>query len=70
MNEKTRIVFNGILDLSPQEQQDLIQAWDDYANRSVVQKQTVVQENRSAAQVAMETYLGPMGNPCPCCGRS
>lgn len=36
MNEKTSIVFNGMLDLSPQEQQELIQARNDYANRSAV----------------------------------
>jgi len=58
MNDKTQAVFNGYLNLSQQEKNDLLTEIGkerDRRRRGIVESNTV--------------SLGPIQGGCPCCGR-
>ncbi len=65
MNERTRIVFNGFLELTQSEQQEFISAVINHSRMTEVEKRLVESETKSMTRVS----LGPLGNVCPCCGR-
>ena len=67
MNEKTGIVFHGWLELSAEEQAELIKAIQDY-NRGTSSSRSVTFKE-STDFVHKRISLGPIAGGCPCCGR-
>jgi hypothetical protein len=65
MNEETRLVFRGLLNLDAYQQQLLIDAFRAYERASEDEKQRIkLQEH------VLKMELGPLNRACPCCGRS
>lgn len=60
MDRQTRVVFAGIMRLSPSQQSDLIDAWNAYNQAPVYTKRAKREEFR--------VVLGPVTGGCPCCG--
>lgn len=69
MNSQTRLVLNGWLSLSAQEQSELIEAIQNYQRGTTYEKSVVQAENEDLVN-HIKTYLGPLPDPCPCCGRT
>jgi hypothetical protein len=69
MNEKTRRVFNGWLNLTPDERREFQDAIRQY-NDATEPRRTEIRESirKRASDARMET--GPLGGGvCACCGR-
>jgi hypothetical protein len=66
MNEKTRRVFNGWLNLTIGERQELEAAIRRY-NTSTESEQRQLRESTRSSVMKMDT--GPLGTVCSCCGR-
>lgn len=67
MNEKTKTVFNGWLNLSEMERLELDKAVREYRESSNTTRDSIRESVRKSA-TRMET--GPLGGGgCPCCGR-
>ena len=65
MNEKTRKVIQGYINLSDDERvmfRDIVQ---DYDRKVGYEKERVAKSIREGAGVV----VGPVGQACPCCGR-
>lgn len=62
MNEKTKLVFLGFLELSHSERQEFIDEWNEYREMAL-KSQIRLKEN-------FRMDLGPLTTiRCPCCGR-
>lgn len=66
MNEKTKLVFRGWLELTADEQQQLSHAIRQY-NEKLFSEQRALQADLHKSVTRMQT--GPLGQTCPCCGR-
>lgn len=65
MNERVAIVFKGFLELSSQEQNELIDAMNDYNKKSYTERCEIRETYKSGRVV-----IGPTSSViCPCCGR-
>jgi hypothetical protein len=62
---KVRVVFNGYLKLTSQEQNELIAEINDYNQK--IQKGLI---KEGTGRLDGEISLGPLARGCPCCGRS
>lgn len=67
MNDKTRLVFHGFLELSSEEQSQLMQAILDYYGAEQAKRAATFTEN--SGFVAKRISLGPLAGACPCCGK-
>jgi hypothetical protein len=65
MDQKTKVVFLGWLNLSEKQRQDLLGAVRDFERQPSFKKESQLKEHRGA----VKHYLGPVGSGCPCCGR-
>ena len=65
MNNKTKIVFNGWLQLSQAERQQFQIGVQDFNTGTQEKKVELTESTRGVMK--MET--GPLGHGCPCCGR-
>lgn len=61
MNDKTKRVMNGLLNLSDVERNELEEELRRYRMKTTREQELFKTEMRVAS--------GPMGNACPCCGR-
>lgn len=61
MNDKTKLVLKGYLELNEHERNDLIKELNKTIDLSSSQK------SRKFGEISME--LGPVTRGCPCCGR-
>ena len=66
MNDKTRRVFNGWLELSATEREEFAKAVREY-NAETFTKQRELRESTQDRVMKMQT--GPLAPGCPCCGR-
>lgn len=72
MNQKTRFVFNGIINLSRAEQQEIIQALQERSGKNAAEKLNEEYRNFSYIEKAINEgrKIGPTDeNVCTCCGR-
>lgn len=67
MNDKTRFVFRGWLQLSPQERSDLIGAIQEFAAGEPGERTAFLRE--SAEFITKRISLGPLSDACTCCGK-
>ncbi len=65
MNDKTRTVFVGWLELTEAERRDFASEVTSAQQKSGSEQRRLLEEGRTA----VKSYLGPVGQSCPCCGR-
>jgi hypothetical protein len=65
MNEKTKRVFRGWLELSSTEREEFQKAIDEYNRASETRKR----ELRESYDRVIKMQTGPLSQGCPCCGR-
>ena len=68
MNDKTKLVFAGLLELSTAERQELFREWERYRKATISEMIRLKESYRTAAK---RVSLGPLASTerCPCCGR-
>ncbi|MBM0258805.1 hypothetical protein [Micromonospora sp. 4G55] len=65
MDQRTLLVWRGILNLNPQQQQELVDEWNSYNRSTAVQ-----QREKKVAAESFRVVLGPVSDgTCTCCGR-
>ena len=67
MNDKTKLVFNGWLDLNERERDDFAKAIREYESGPISKRSSLTESTRDSVR-KMQT--GPHGRTtCACCGR-
>jgi hypothetical protein len=65
MDRQTRLVWQGILSLTPSQRNELIDEWNRFVNSTEVKR-----AEKIAASESFRVVLGPVsGITCGCCGR-
>lgn len=65
MNQRTKLVLIGILQLNDSERKELITEW----NR-IVENNSSGQKGLSVSESELQSVvLGPLNERCPCCGK-
>ena len=66
-NEDVRLVFKGWVNLSERERREVIDLIGEYQRGSDTDQRRLRESANRERAVKME--IGPLGNPCPCCGK-
>jgi len=67
MNDRVQFVLRGWLELTAEEQGDLLASIREYNESSPAERSVLVQENKSL--VMKRISLGPLSGGCTCCGK-
>lgn len=68
MNEKTRKVVKGFMELNDEERKEFISKINEYMRGTTTEKETI-RKSVVVESHAASINLGPASNACPCCGR-
>jgi len=61
MDKKTRLVIKGYLSLDPTQRKEIADAIRDHQKNGTLKEEADIKKT--------DIGMGPVGNPCPCCGR-
>ena len=65
MDNETRLVFQGWLNLSTEQRKELAKAVADYERADLYGRRRMTEDLGRR----VKSYLGPLGGRCGCCGR-
>lgn len=69
MNRKTHRVLRGFLNLTGSERDELVDWWNSYLKLDLDKRRQKESELRDSENIVSKMAVGPLHDPCPCCGK-